>query len=127
MSRAAIIHGFAGTSAAVVGAIALEFSCGKSNAGSFRHFSFWARLGVGDRQHLPGEDSIRLHDYNIDHRSPHPFDAHLACGRRLRDSAGAADWKLLFRLEPHGIPAVGSPGKSIHPDGKADRTTDLTG
>jgi hypothetical protein len=115
------------SAAAVVGAIVMAFHAAPGTLMHFRDFLLRAQPGLRNGQHLPGKDCIRLHDYNIDHRSPHSFDAHLACGRRLRDSARAADWKLLFRLEPHVIPAVGSAGKSHHPDGKADRTTDLIG
>jgi len=85
------------SAAAVVGAIVMAFHAAPGTLMHSATFYFGRSLAYGmvniylvktASVFMITTSTIALHN---------SFDAHLACGRRLRDSARAADWKLLFR------------------------------
>jgi hypothetical protein len=80
--------------------------------------SFRAWPGLWDDQHLSGEDSLRLHDHNVNDRPLHALDTALACGRGIRHRGRPSVWKLLSQLEPACIPVLGSLGQLVHSAGK---------
>ena len=95
--------------------------CGTRSAHPLCHFSFRARLGPRDGQHLPDEDGGRLHDHDIDNCSLHSFDASLACNRWICHRGRPSVWKQLLRWERAGVSVVGFVGQCIYPVGQADR------
>jgi hypothetical protein len=53
----------------------------------------------------------------VDHRPLYAPYAALACHWRICGRGGASDRKLLFRLEPSGLPVVGPPRQRLHSRG----------
>jgi hypothetical protein len=111
--------------AAVVGAIIIAFHSAPEVLIGSATFHFGRGAGLRDDQHLRRQDGVGLHDHHVDHRPLHAPHAALARNRRIRGRGGASDRKLLFRLEPSDIPAVGPSGQRLHSCRRASRASGI--